>query len=73
MRTVDEVIASWTNEEREQHKDLINECRERQQRLMENIKIRDRLLKAVVDDRLGQYAEILYHLTSRRDAKNGRA
>jgi hypothetical protein len=36
MKTVDEVISEWTKEEREQLKDLIEECREREKRLIEN-------------------------------------
>jgi len=36
MRTVDKVISEWTEEEKEKLKDLIEECRERERRLIEN-------------------------------------
>jgi hypothetical protein len=36
MKTVDELISEWTEEEREKLKDLIKECRERERRLIEN-------------------------------------
>jgi predicted nuclease with TOPRIM domain len=36
MKTVDEVLSEWSEEEREQLKDLIEECREREKELIEN-------------------------------------
>jgi len=36
MKTVDELVSEWTEEEREQFRDLIEECREREQILIEN-------------------------------------
>jgi len=36
MKTVDEVVSAWTEEEREQFKDLIEECRQREKILKEN-------------------------------------
>jgi len=36
MKTVDGLISEWTEEEREELKDLIEECRERERRLIEN-------------------------------------
>ncbi len=36
MKTVDEVISAWTPEERENLKELIEECRERERRVLEN-------------------------------------
>ncbi len=36
MKTVDEIISEWTEEEREKLKDLIEECKERERRLVEN-------------------------------------
>jgi len=38
MKTVDEVISTWSPEEREKLKDLIEECRERERGLAENTK-----------------------------------
>jgi hypothetical protein len=34
MKTVDDLISEWTEEEREKLKDLIEECRERELQLM---------------------------------------
>jgi len=36
MKTVDELVSGWTEEEREKMKDLIDECREREKQLIEN-------------------------------------
>jgi hypothetical protein len=38
MKTVNEVVSEWTREERERFKDLIQECQEREERLIENSK-----------------------------------
>jgi hypothetical protein len=35
MKTVDELVSGWTTEEREMLKDLIEECREREEMLIE--------------------------------------
>jgi hypothetical protein len=36
MKTVEELVSGWTPEEREEFKDLIQECREREKRLIQN-------------------------------------
>ena len=36
MKNVDELVAEWSEEEKEQLKDLIEECREREKELIEN-------------------------------------
>ena len=36
MKTVDELVADWSEDERELLKDLIDECREREKRVIEN-------------------------------------
>jgi predicted RNase H-like nuclease (RuvC/YqgF family) len=36
MKTVNELVSEWTEEEREKFKDLIDECRERERRIIEN-------------------------------------
>jgi hypothetical protein len=36
MKKVDELVAEWSEEEREKLKDLIEECREREKEIMEN-------------------------------------
>ena len=38
MKTVDELVSEWTEEEREKLRDLIEESREREKKLMENAK-----------------------------------
>ncbi len=35
MKTVDQLVSEWTDEEREKLRDLIEECRERERRLSE--------------------------------------
>jgi hypothetical protein len=39
MKTVDELVSEWTEEEREKIKDLIDECREREKQITENSRI----------------------------------
>jgi uridine kinase len=39
MRTVDQVVSEWTEEERERFKDLIEECREREKVIIENSRV----------------------------------
>jgi seryl-tRNA synthetase len=38
MKTVDQLVSEWTEEEREKLKDLIEECREREKKLLESSK-----------------------------------
>lgn len=38
MKKVDELVAEWSEEEREKLKDLIEECREREKEIIENSK-----------------------------------
>jgi predicted nucleic acid-binding Zn-ribbon protein len=38
MKTVDQLVSEWTEEEREKLRDLIEESREREKRLLENSK-----------------------------------
>jgi len=38
MKTVDQLVSEWTEEEREKLKDLIEESRERERKLLENSK-----------------------------------
>ena len=38
MKTVDELVSEWTEEEREKLRDLIEESRERERKLLENAK-----------------------------------
>ncbi len=38
MKTVDHLVSEWTEEEREKLRDLIEECREREKKLLESSK-----------------------------------
>jgi hypothetical protein len=38
MKTVDELVSEWSEEERERLRELIEECREREKKLIENSK-----------------------------------
>ena len=38
MKTVDQLVSEWTEEEREKLKDLIVECREREKKISESSK-----------------------------------
>jgi len=38
MKTVDQLVSEWTEEERENLKDLIQECRERERKSLERAK-----------------------------------
>jgi predicted nucleic acid-binding Zn-ribbon protein len=38
MKTVDQLVSEWTEEEREKLRDLIEESRERERKLLENAK-----------------------------------
>ena len=38
MKTVDQLVSEWTEEEREKFRDLIEESRERERKLLENSK-----------------------------------
>ena len=41
MKTVDQLVSEWTEEEKDKLKDLIEESRERERRLVENSKRND--------------------------------
>ena len=49
MKTVDQVVSEWTEEEREKLKDLIEECRERERVLIENSRVRKEKLTEFMD------------------------
>lgn len=49
MKTVDQVVSEWTEEEREKLKDLIEECRERERALIENSRVRRENLTKFMD------------------------
>jgi chromosome segregation ATPase len=56
MKTVDMLVSEWTEEEREKLKDLIEECRERQQRLIENSKALKKNLTELTDSLLSLFS-----------------
>ena len=56
MKTVDELVSDWTIEEREEFRELIQECREREDRLIANSK--------VCKESLIQFTESLISLVS---------
>ncbi len=49
MKTVNQVVSEWTEEEREKLKDLIEECREREKMLIENARVRDEMVTEFTD------------------------
>jgi uncharacterized protein YfcZ (UPF0381/DUF406 family) len=49
MKMVDEIVAEWSGEEREQLKDLIEECRARENRLIENSRRSRKILTDLTD------------------------
>ncbi len=49
MKTVNQVVSEWTEEEREKFKDLIEECRERERMLIENARVRDEMVTEFTD------------------------
>ena len=61
--TVDELIATWTPEEREALKDLIEECREREKANMRARVETARGLVRLADNLIGQLAEEVLNIT----------
>ena len=56
MKTVDQVVSQWTEEERENLKDLIEECRERERALIENSRVRKENLTGFMDSLLSLFS-----------------
>src|SRR4030042_1661459 len=56
MKTVDQLVSEWTEEEREKLKDLIGECREREKTISENSK-RSRESLAKINESLQPFGE----------------
>jgi predicted nuclease with TOPRIM domain len=57
MKTVDELVAEWSGEEREQLKDLIEECQEREKRLIENSRRSKGILTDLTDSLTSLFSE----------------
>ena len=60
--TVDELIQAWSPAERELLKDLIAECKDREEKIKDNREVTTRMLKSISDFKLGELAETLYFL-----------
>jgi len=56
MKTVDQVVSQWTEEERENLKELIEECRERERALIENSRVRKENLTGFMDSLLSLFS-----------------
>ena len=61
MKTVDQLVSEWTEEERDKLKDLIEESRERERRLVENSKRNDKNI-ARLDESLHSFLSSLHEL-----------
>jgi ABC-type branched-subunit amino acid transport system ATPase component len=58
--TVDELIAGWTEEEKENLKELIEECREREKSIEENRRLSLEGLKRLADEIVGDLVDYFY-------------
>jgi len=56
MKTVDEVLSEWSEEEREQLKDLIEECREREKELIKNSRRSEKNLSKLTDSLISLFS-----------------
>ena len=66
MKTVDQLVSEWTEEEREKLKDLIEECREREKTISENSKgSRESLAK--INESLQSFLTSLYEIKERTE------
>jgi predicted nucleic acid-binding Zn-ribbon protein len=66
MKTVDQLVSEWTEEEREKLKDLIDECREREKKISENSE-RSRENLAKIDESLQSFLSSLYEIKERTE------
>jgi hypothetical protein len=66
MKTVDQVVSEWTEEEREKLKDLIEECRERERVLIENSRVRREILTEFMNS-LMSLLSVSYELKEKTD------
>jgi len=66
MKTVDQLVSEWTEEEREKLKDLIEECREREKNISENSKrSRENLTK--INESLQSFLLSLYEIEEKTE------
>ena len=66
MKTIDQLVSEWTEEEREKLKDLIEECREREKNISENSK-RSRESLAKINGSLQSFLSSLYEIKERTE------
>lgn len=66
MKTVDQVLSEWSEEEKEQFKDLIEECLERERKLVEHSKRSEENLSKLT----GSLMSLFYHLYHFREKVN---
>ena len=64
MKTVDQLVSEWTEEEREKLKDLIEECREREKKISESSK-RSREDLTKINESLQSFLSSLYEIKER--------
>jgi len=66
MKTVDQVVSEWTEEEREKLKELIDECRERERKSLERSKTNDENLSRL-NESLRSFLSSLYEIEERAE------
>ena len=66
MKTVDQLVSEWTEEEREKLKDLIEECREREKKISESSK-RSRQNLTKINESLRSFLSSLYEIKERTE------
>jgi predicted nucleic acid-binding Zn-ribbon protein len=66
MKTVDQLVSEWTEEEREKLKELIDECREREKKISENSKRSCENL-AKIDESLQSFLSGLHEMKERTE------
>ncbi len=66
MKTVDQLVSEWTEEEREKLRELIDECREREKRISESSKSsRENLTK--IEESLRSFSSSWYEIKERTE------
>ncbi len=66
MKTVDQLVSEWTEEEREKLKGLIDECRERERKSLERAKANDENLRKLSES-LRSFLSNLYEIKERTE------
>ncbi len=66
MKTVDQLVAEWTEEERENLKNLIQECRERERKSLERAKRSDENLTKLTES-LQSFLSSWYEIKERTE------